>query len=693
MSASELIKQLEIRSRYLDELEIKKAHYGIATPPHILLEIEELKAELVDLQTELQKELEIEDFVIARLGDDVDIIFTSSGKWLIPDEEQTLQQITFSQPESQDEATLITPTVPLLLQQLFRRTANGKWETPEEEQTLQQTGESLPKLEGESSVETPIGPQLLQQLLFNYRQHADVTKHFTLPAPATSRCFNQDQIKNKIRWRSPGTRLVEICGPSGIGKSHLLNSLASEEDRHRPSAHTDEWGNWKYIYSDRQGSYRQVMLDFIEKLGQSTPSDEDLPDILAQCITDAITQEKIDHFLFVLDNIDNISDDELYQLAGPNGPVGDNVKDILPVRENILLRLVFVSKRPRFPQLIRKKHNIRLLPLQMDALDFNAVQDMLEDRLKSVGLSVMTGKDILIRTERILEVSGGHPGIIAAILSELENRRFVLAPERYISTFRPLALQIVRTSIIGDLQLKEYLLLNVLSVLRHFRARHIQQLMERGFLPTDLIASEVSTKNLTEMEIQPWLDAFYETSALIRKPEYHDAPPLPLCSYIVHPILRHVLPMELEETNSALLAQLHHEAFTIYDDALRNRDSGGIKLLTISFANRSIYILEAIYHYTQYILVSHLATTTGVTLAPLSPDDLATDYMRLYLESYEATLGYEKNWFELREMWKRDENLQEQIIRLPQGEEILQRLNIIFTKKPDEVTVSGKSEA
>jgi hypothetical protein len=52
----ELVELLRVKQRRLHVLELQAAKYGVATPPHITLEIEDLREEITSLAERLNEE-------------------------------------------------------------------------------------------------------------------------------------------------------------------------------------------------------------------------------------------------------------------------------------------------------------------------------------------------------------------------------------------------------------------------------------------------------------------------------------------------------------------------------------------------------------------------------------------------------------------------------------------------------------
>lgn len=544
------------------------------------------------------------------------------------------------------------------------------------EQTITAVRQAFPLQDREMSGVTQFGPLLLEQLLQNYQTYQKQWQELTPEESIKDvnlKCYNQREIIRRIRFASPLVRVVELSGPSGIGKSHVLKALREEEDRDRWTGPTEMRGKWKYVQVNTDGTFQQIMTNLLKGLGSShTPTSGSLPERLAECLMDLVQTEGVDHILFMLDDANEVSDQLLIQLVGEDGPVGHTVRNALSLVPHVFLRLVIATRRPRFPQSLRIAHNIRgLLQLQMNTLGFEDVRDMLHERILSTtgSLSHLSEETIDLMTEYIFDISGGHPGIINTILHKLVDSRFAGSPEKYPHRFRPVVLQIVQRDIIGDLSWKEYLLLNVLSVFRRFHLGLVRELLKAGLLPADVLGE----KDPTERILASWLVNMCETPALIRR-----TPTDPAFPFTVHPVLRHVLPMDLETMSPQILYQLHCEVYRIYDRELSEHDTSGVRL-RMPLITRPTYTMEALYHYVQ----SQLVKFPEKGEAPVEEFiNLAKKYWQLYLDSYNVEEGgfVARNPFAFHEQWEQDEELQDRVRQFSGGVEALKALQQLFSQ-------------
>lgn len=552
----------------------------------------------------------------------------------------------------------------------------------EVQQTIQEVDIALAEKEKTLKEGLQPGPILLKALLQNYqfyeRQWPDTSSPVESEVDTDLKCFNQENIMYHIRFAPVSVRIVELSGPSGIGKTHVLRAVQAEEDRQRLAVNPERWGKWKYVQAEPHNNFELVMSDFIRQLGGRIEPGNDLVLRLARCIAGLRRAEGIDSVLFVVDSTDRMSDEVLFKLVGDQGPVGRQIREALDFARDIKLRLVVTARRPRFPQRLRTKYGLGglLLPLPMDALDYESVRNMLveyaidyfdEDRISE------RPNLIDLKAKRIFGVSGGHPSAVNIILRKLRNLQFVLPLNEYDSNFRPIVLRIVQRDIIGDLSLKEYLLLNVLSIFRGFHIGLVRKLLKVGLLPADLMGDE----NPTDEVMWRWLGGFCEAPALIRHNTYD-----PTFPFTVHPVLRHVLPMDLENNSPQHLRELHLQAYKIYDQRLRERDPGGLRL-RVAFMNRPIYTMEALYHFVEFRLAGDQQE------APLQEADreildLAEEYRQLFIEarsSEQDSLAIDP--FALRHQWEKDTELQDQIRQLMTGDEIYGSLQQLFERELD----------
>lgn len=515
-------------------------------------------------------------------------------------------------------------------------------------------------------------PLLLGPLIQNYNKYQQMAEELE---DARNRdqdgfyFYNQESVMAAIRQASPSRRVVELHGPSGIGKSHVIKAILSERDKGRYAP--DKWRRWKYVAIEPKNNFEELMEEFIREMGSPhKPDHVSLQEGLAQCISERMGVEKFDHLLFVIDSVDNIEEQTLRRIVGEDGPAGSKVQAALPISyPDLTLRLLISTRRPRFSESYCLNHNIQrgVHQISLDALDIDHVREMFYDRLRP---ELRQNQDYLDHaTEHIYEITGGHPGAVAQILWELRNRyQFALQPDQFIERFLPSVLWMVQKDIISDLSLQEYFLGNILSVLRHFSTGLIIKLFEANLLPSNIVSfqSPDIDKNIA---VRNWLDHLCESPALVRKVAGD------LALFQIHPILRHVLPMDLKWQWKEYLCQLHHAIFTVYDQQLRARLPDEIRL-QLSFTYRPTYTIEALYHLFQYLALG----TDSFSDSELAK--AASDYFDLYAEAYSEEQDTNRDPYALRDKWTNEIELKYRIQQTPDSQSILPQLEKILTEIP-----------
>jgi hypothetical protein len=151
-----------------------------------------------------------------------------------------------------------------------------------------------------------------------------------------------------------------------------------------------------------------------------------------------------------------------------------------------------------------------------------------------------------------------------------------------------------------------------------------------------------------------WLKQAQQSPAHIRLDSKNDLQP-----YSVHPVLRHVLPMDLKDKNLPRYLELQRRALAMYDRRLRQMDKERIRLLT-PLQPRCTYTLEAMYHIVQLQL--HGASSA------MHPQlvQQAQEYWDLARACYEAEPPNSgRNPFALQTKWDNDMDLHEAIAQFP----------------------------
>jgi hypothetical protein len=511
----------------------------------------------------------------------------------------------------------------------------------------------------------PVGPQLFLDLLAGYfrLQEDPIAQE---PQPHHLKCFDQEETREKIRYPDQSVRVVEICGLGGLGKSHILNAVQNAEQSTSglPSEERAAWQQWKRLYVDAQHRplcREEIIQAFAKQLDGSAATSEDL----APFLVSALHTSSYTGVLFMIDNADAVPTEVLAEFAddGDGGLVGRKMRMRLEHTRIAVLRLVIASRSPRLTEQGRKDHEIHgVLHRFLDALDVEHVRGMLEER---VGDPVPRPSSTWFndRARHIFEVSGGHPRSVAYVLSVLAHHHFTTLPEDYRDRFTPIVLRIVRRDIIGNLTLSDYGVLNILSVFRWFTVHELVELCKYGLLPEPVLATNAGSTQ--RGALRDWLKDFCENTALIRKlsDEYQ-------LRYTVHPVLRHVLPMDLYQYAPNHLCQLHKSAYALYDKLLTERDRSNVRLM-MSPLKRPMYVLEALYH----AVYEH--RLCGDTLGDL------VARMKIYVDLHrEAVSGLSDTDADLQpyaERWHNDTELHEHIKDLRGGSQAHAQLNDFFS--------------
>ncbi len=426
------------------------------------------------------------------------------------------------------------------------------------------------------------GPNLLKELLSNFNRAKETSindENFKkLIYDHSLTLYNQQKILKNIRILKQRAQVIELSGPSGIGKTHILKTICNEEDLDQLSEPNYGKGETLYLCASAQNDWKEIMGDFIRDIGGEYNENGNVTDQLSIILMEKYLQRRFKRAFFIIDQVDKIKDDVLISLLGDDGPLGNNLRENIPLMGDVPLVLIFACRRPRLSTLPLKNKNLRIHLLQIDPLPFEEVRMKLEDNLPP-GLA--KDEDVIPEMAReIYNLTNGHPGAINIIIKGLENSKFAVSITKFQEKFRPLILRMVQQEIIGDMKLKEYLLLNVLSIFRSFHFPLIDRLLNYKLLPNDLL----DKKNPSSDDYRAWLDRMCETPALIRK-----APENPHHPYKVNSFIRHVLTMDLEVLSKEQFSDLHLHAFQIYNTELTRKDSNDIRLKSLSRTTSGVY--------------------------------------------------------------------------------------------------------
>lgn len=486
------------------------------------------------------------------------------------------------------------------------------------------------------------GPRLLQKLVENYRRYQDMN-HPEEP-PTFGEFFDRDNKMKEIRDLFPSTHLVELFGPSGMGKTHLLQAMIHEIDRQRGAVFS---GAWRYLYVNAadHGDYYTLMRAFIQDMGRGCRPGAELVDQLAACLAEEIATRHVTTFLFIIDDADRLAPEDLEKLISEIGPVGAMVLQRLAVYgTGIVLRLVLAGRRRCLNQRMLEQNNRYLLrAIAIEPLAEEFVREMLATRFYRKCGREMPEAMVAERAAAIFRLTGGHPGAISRILGALEKENFIQNVQAYPDLFQKDIMRMVHRQLTMDLSLGEYLALNILGVLRRFDIHMVQKLIQRAILPADLMSvSTVFTDRVRQSsEIMRWLQALIENTGLVLK-----EPSVTVEPFRVHPVLRQVLPMDMNLYNPDMLRELHRQIFEIYDTNILRLREEQTQELRLPLLSRASMTMDALYH---------------AFLCGLPSDQvlrLATDYWQLYREALTQTIFPEDPEGLARE-WQKDADLRE----------------------------------
>jgi hypothetical protein len=281
----------------------------------------------------------------------------------------------------------------------------------------------------------------------------------------------------ELRQIMGDTQYLVLDGPTGYGKTALLRQAEVGYSREQ----------WLCVYveiANRPADCTAIAVALQEAFGgegvSSLPSLADMGRALGSQLSAVKKQLEVDvpheqreaemrrGIVLLLDNLERLDDGEL----------GNLVKDMIPALfetlsdEGIRLRVRFagryISQRLSEFDVIQIKH-VALTPFE-----FDVIRDTIADKAKA------EPNDTLLRAAHLMHVSGGHPGCMARILSEM---KYTWPPDLFFSEntrhHQRLVLDTAR-SVRDSLPREIRQSFDILSFYRRFNFELLDQIIERS---------------------------------------------------------------------------------------------------------------------------------------------------------------------------------------------------------------------
>lgn len=551
------------------------------------------------------------------------------------------------------------------------------------------------QLRKDHSTQDELGPRLLKDItdkFDSYRAHAKVQNEYgSIATDEQLECFDATTIIGRIRARFPTHKAVEsnsptglargiimeLSGPAGLGKSHIRRIIFKEFDLSEKEKESEQRERWKYTSAhptvdDKCATFEQIMKQFLKEFSYDGPVLTGLSAALGEAISNECKAKKTVHFVFWIDNADALTEEVLNELTGESGPVGRQVRDsCYTLPPHATLRLVIATRHPRLEKF--GPYPCRFEQLTLHPFELQDVKDMVLTRVPDhVRQYHPTMLDLV--SEQIMSITGGHPRAIKHVLYRSNLRGWGLAPDRYAEVFRTEVIALIMRDVIGELPKNQFVFYYLMSVFRSFVSNHVRYFLAIGLLPKRGLIPV--TKNSTTA-VDSWLVGLSKTPALIYRSESHS----PL-SYIVHPVLRRVFQMDLAETRLDFLVELHRMAWNYYHQELTQKKADGLTY-KIGHSVRPSLTLEALYHAAQ--VERYRAMAAGKSESTEEPlQELAKEYLGHFLQSLEMAHGtHEYNPPEMKELWRKDQELREVIEQLPIGDDLWKTMDNLLTRTPE----------
>ena len=470
---------------------------------------------------------------------------------------------------------------------------------------------------------------------------------------------NRDEILRNIRNR--GTRFVNIYGPSGYGKTFLLNALLSnlnlenKEEVHWISAMID--ASLPGINSPE--SVCKELISAIDPKNEYDKYDLDslVPTTMIWVEEERKRGSKIDQVLFLIDNLEVENTQLIAWLLGDDGPIGSNCRKIFNNYENAPeVRLIIASRR-EINTINYYKIPASLDKLQLNRLNASDISQLLSEKLRSRPEIEYDGFATESLAAKIFRVTGGHPRSIGYICDEIiiKFKGYKEFDSSYYLTEG--VLPIILYEVLDQVELGYQYVLWILSSFHFFDLDMLIQLKRKN------IILKSDDERINEMDdliflLNPLIDASLIMNFASGRPVY-----------MMEPALQNVLSKWMQQEAEETYREINHIICDFFDSLFSKpmKSATATKSTSARLPNYTkdfYYFIESLYHFADFARLNEKPIQETL----LEKIDIFAKFL------FDRWHKYANDWVTLKtefnDLWTKQEDLKDHIVSITGNIEI-----------------------
>ncbi|MCL4298567.1 MAG: AAA family ATPase [Anaerolineae bacterium] len=627
MSREDEVRNLIIaHHRRLHVLKCKKALFGFNVPPEIELEIENIEQQIKQLQVELDQITANKD------PQKTDKVPPPSSKKLIsPDIDQA--EIILKGSASSISSGLQWALLRVLADILDVAPTHIRiWDICDTHN-------------GNIGLHVEMPSAAVEQLIALYDKDDAIIRDLGI---------QQVRLAFKLHDRGPqGPNIlnskanhIELYGPSGVGKTHLLRHIFKRYE------------NVRSVYIDLtiHATPDKIVSEAVRQLkDEAEPQPAATTNDLAAVISELYRSEHApNHFLFLFDSATEKHRTVIDWLISQDGLI--NCQPFLATlkakdADRVKVQVVIAAQQPIVK--IRNYHpNLHFTRLSVEPLQKNPedpIQGMLMELAAHKKFS-MTPQHCLSLSDQVYYLTGGHPKCAKSVLFAIADAKFVPDARQWKLFFNTHVFPIIKTEMLNSIPRNLLSTFETLSVFRRFDPLLLAACLERGVLGGNV--TKISDFDRQARELRKRLVETY----LVNEPSKDET------MYTMNFAVRRALSLNMQYNKVNRYQATNAEARDIFCRWLQDKkippSRSVVSLIEViyhtlkAFEMQPNITVQDICHQTQAILEEHLA----LLLVTINENQWP-NYLPL-----------------LRSYWEADEELQETAQRITGGTECYETL-------------------